>query len=84
MIKHFLSEPLWFKILITLTLFASILLSSSWFPSHGYYKSISKLAAAIFFCSYGIKLRRNRQISMIFFALTAVCIYLIWDNLQLA
>jgi hypothetical protein len=84
MYKQFLREPLWFKVLIPLTLLASILFSSSFFSNHVYYQSIAKLAAAIFFCSYGIKMRRNRQISVIFFAITVLCIFLAWHYLQLA
>lgn len=72
----FLREPLWFKVFISLTLLASILFSSSSFSNHAYFNVIAKLAAAIFFCSYGIKMRKNRQISVIFFVLTVLCIFL--------
>lgn len=73
---QFLREPLWFKVFISLTLLASILFSSSLFSNHAYFNVIAKLAAAIFFCSYGIKMRKNRQISVIFFLLTVLCIFL--------
>lgn len=78
MYRQFLREPLWFKLLISLTLLTTILFSSSLFSNHAYSQSIAKLAAAIFFCSYGIKMRRNVQLSVIFFALAALCIYLSW------
>lgn len=77
MYYQFIWEPLWFKIFISLTLLASILFSSSMFSDYVYSNIIAKLAAAIFFCSYGIKMRRNRQISVIFFALTVVSIILV-------
>lgn len=76
MYYQFIREPLWFKVLISLTLLASILFSSSMFSDHVYFNIIAKLAAAIFFCSYGIKMRRNRQISVIFFALTVLSVIL--------
>ncbi|SDM87511.1 hypothetical protein [Bacillus sp. OK048] len=76
MIQLFLKEPLWFKLLITLTLLASITFSSSFFSNNPLYQSISKLAAAIFFCAYGFKLKMNRKISTIFFTVAAICIYL--------
>ena len=49
MCKQFLREPIWFKILITVTLLISIVFSNSFFSNHAYYQSCSKLAAAIFF-----------------------------------
>ena len=76
MIKQFLSEPLWFKILIITTLLFSITFSSSFFSNNDYFKGFAKLAAAIFFCAYGIKMRRNLGISVIFFILTVTCVYL--------
>lgn len=48
-IKLFLIEPLWFKILISTTLLISIIFSSSLFSNNAYFQSCSKLAAAIFF-----------------------------------
>ena len=74
--KQFLKEPLWFKILISTTFLISIIFSSSFFSNNAYYQSCSKLAAAIFFCAYGIKMRRNLQISVILFTLAVICIYL--------
>ena len=76
MIKQFLKEPLWFKILISTTLFISFIFSSSFFSNNAYFQSCSKLAAAIFFCAYGIKMRRNLKISVILFTLAVICIYL--------
>jgi hypothetical protein len=76
MIRVFLNEPLWFKILISVTFLASIILSNSIFSNHAYLQSCSKLAAAIFFCAYGIKFRRNFRTALIFFACTVICIYL--------
>lgn len=49
MYYQFIREPLWFKVLISLTLLASILFSSSMFSDHVYFNIIAKLAAAIFF-----------------------------------
>lgn len=74
MYYQFIREPLWFKVFISLTFLASILFSSSLFSDYAYSNIVAKLAAAIFFCSYGIKMRRNRQISVIFFVLTVVSI----------
>jgi len=76
MIKQFLKEPLWFKILISITLLVSFIFSSSYFSGNAYYQSGSKLAAAIFFCSYGIKMRRNLLTSVLFFSLAVICICL--------
>ena len=76
MIKQFLKEPLWFKTLISITLLISIIFSSSFFSYNAYYESCSKLAAAIFFCVYGFKLRRNLVTSVILFTLAVICIYL--------
>ena len=75
-IKQFLKEPLWFKILISITLFVSIIFSSSFFSENAYYESSSKLAAAIFFCAYGIKMRKNLRNSVILFTLAVICICL--------
>lgn len=76
MIKQFLKEPLWFKILISATLLSSIIFSSSFFSDKSTYQSVSKLAAAIFFCAYGIKMRRNRVNSALLFAAAIICVYL--------
>ena len=76
MIKQFLYEPLWFKILISTTLFISVVFSSSLFSHQAYFQSYSKLAAAILFGAYGIKMRRNFKNSFILFTLALICIFL--------
>jgi hypothetical protein len=76
MLKQFLKEPFWFKILISTTLLISIIFSSSFFANNAYYQSFSKLAAAIFFCAYGIKFRSNRVTSVILLSASAICIFL--------
>lgn len=76
MIKQFLKEPLWFKILISATLLISIVFSSSFFSNNAYFQSCSKIAAAIFFCAYAIKFRRNLVTSVILFTSTVICIFL--------
>ncbi|QFF97563.1 hypothetical protein PB01_01330 [Psychrobacillus glaciei] len=76
MIKQFLKEPLWFKMLISTTLLASIVFSSSFFSDSVYFQSCSKLAAAIFFCAYGFKLRKSLKNSLILFILAGICIVL--------
>ncbi|MBO9598436.1 MAG: hypothetical protein J7559_11555 [Cohnella sp.] len=78
--KMFLREPLWFKILAPATLLISILLSSDMFSEESNSQSLGKLAAAIFFCIFGIKMRYNRRVSMIFYALAAFSLYLAWDR----
>ncbi|TLS51242.1 hypothetical protein FE782_16050 [Paenibacillus antri] len=67
--------------LIGLSLLASIVFSSSAFPLGGYAASVSKLAAAVFFGAIGFNMRRNRRISILFFAIVALCLYLSWDVL---
>ncbi|WP_075620430.1 hypothetical protein [Paenisporosarcina indica] len=81
-IKQFMKEPLWFKILISSTLLISIIFSSSLFADNATYQGLSKLAAAIFFCAYGYKLRRNRLTSVILFAAAIICIYLVWYSVS--
>ncbi|MDQ0974917.1 preprotein translocase subunit SecG [Neobacillus niacini] len=76
MFQLFLKEPLWFKMLISITLLTSIIFSSSFFSDTPIYQSISKLAAAIFFCAYGFKFKMNRLTSILFFTVAAICIYL--------
>ncbi|HYK72165.1 MAG TPA: hypothetical protein VEV44_03385 [Pseudoneobacillus sp.] len=76
MLKLFLKEPLWFKVLILSTLLISTIYSSSFFSNHVFYQSISKLAAAIFFFTYGYKFRRNLKTSILLFTLSVVCIVL--------
>ncbi|NIK79563.1 hypothetical protein FHS15_004724 [Paenibacillus castaneae] len=83
MYYQFMKEPLWFKMLILTTLLVSIIFSSSAFSDNSYYRSLAKLTAAIFFCAYGFKMRRNRQISTVFFVLAVICIYLSWSSLKL-
>jgi len=80
MYKLFLREPLWFKILISSTLLVAIIFSSSVFADIGYYQSGAKLAAAIFFASYGIKFRRNPRLFVLFLAMALICMYLAWTN----
>ncbi|WP_169087975.1 hypothetical protein [Paenibacillus sp. PL91] len=84
MYRQFLSEPIWFKVMILSALLLSIVFSSSYFSDHGYYQSLSKIAAAIFFGSYGIKMRRNKKVSGAFFIIAVICIYLAWSSLSLA
>lgn len=78
--KLFLSEPLWFKTLIIAMLLISVIFSNSSF--NDYYRSCAKLAAAVFFCAYGIKFRRNTQIFVLFLALAVICIYLSWRTIS--
>ncbi|CEG27090.1 hypothetical protein BN1002_01946 [Bacillus sp. B-jedd] len=75
-VKQFLKEPLWFKLLISITLLVSIIFSSGFFENNTYYQSLSKLAAAIFFCTYGIKFWRYRFTSIIFLSASSICIVL--------
>ncbi len=84
MYKQFLREPLWFKLLVTSTLLIAILFSNTFISENGYYQSAAKFAAAIFFSAYGIKFRRNTRISLIFFGLTILCVYLSWDKFDQA
>ncbi|WP_156350774.1 hypothetical protein [Psychrobacillus sp. FJAT-21963] len=74
--KQFLNEPMWFKLLISITLLSTIIFSSSFFSSNYYYESLSKLAAAIFFGAYGFKLRRSKFNSSILFILAIICVFL--------
>jgi hypothetical protein len=79
MYKQFLKEPLWFKILVLTTLVISIVFSSSGFSSN--VQSIAKLAVAIFFCTYAIKLRRLVKVSVTFYVLSGLCLYVALDRL---
>jgi hypothetical protein len=81
-IRMFMKEPLWFKILIFLTLLISIVYSSSYFSNNTNYQSLAKLSASIFFFTYGIKLRRNLKVSIVFFIFVIICIYLSWESLD--
>ena len=76
MVTQFLNEPLWFKILISTSLLISIIFSSSYFSNTAYFQSYSKLAAAIFFCAYGMKMRKSLRTSIILFTSAVLCIYL--------
>jgi len=76
MMIHFLKEPLWFKVLITSTFLISIIFSSSFFSNHAVYESCAKFAAAIFFCAYGYKMRRNLKTAVILFGAAAICLVL--------
>lgn len=76
MIRHFLKEPLWFKILIIVSLVISIVFSSTLFSTQPYFQSSSKLAAAFFFSAYGINMRKNVKISGLFFILAGLCLFL--------
>jgi hypothetical protein len=76
MVQLFLKEPLWFRLLISITFLFSVIFSSSYFSDTSFYESLSKLAAAIFFAAIGIKLRMNRFLSILLFTAAAICIYL--------
>lgn len=79
-LRLFMKEPLWFRILILITLLLSIVFSGSYFADQPVYQGLSKLAAAVFFCSLGIKLRRNRPVAIVFIGLAIACIYLSWQS----
>lgn len=79
MYKQFLKEPLWFKILVLTTLIISIIFSSSGFSTD--VRSVGKFAAAIFFCTYAIKMRRIVKVSVAFYVLAGMCLYVAWDRL---
>jgi len=76
MIKHFLKQPLWFKILSISSLLISIIFSSSFFSDDSYVQGLSKLAAAIFFCACGYNLRRSRLNSIIMYTAAIICMFL--------
>ncbi|RIX50715.1 hypothetical protein D3P08_18580 [Paenibacillus nanensis] len=78
MYRQFLSEPLWFKIVISAMLLIAIVFSSSSF--NGYYQGAAKIAAAIFFMAYGIKFRRSTRIALLFFAVAMISVYLSWEQ----
>ncbi len=67
MFKLFQLEPLWFKVLILITLLTTVIFSSSAFSGNSRYEGISKLAAALFFAVYGYKMNMNRKVSMVFY-----------------
>jgi len=78
MFKQFGREPLWFRILIPTMLLCSIIFSSSWTAGFAYADSVAKLAVAVFFATFAIKLRMNARVSVIFSLLAVLCIYLAW------
>jgi hypothetical protein len=80
MLRMFMKEPLWLKALIILSLIISIVFSSSLFSYNANYESLAKLAGAIFFFILGTKFRMNLKVSIIFFALVVICIYLSWKS----
>ncbi|MRN54890.1 hypothetical protein [Paenibacillus monticola] len=82
-IKQFLMEPMWFRVFIIVTLLTSIIFSNSLF-TNAYSQSISKLAAALFFAAYGIKMRRNTAISVILLGAAVVCLFLAWFHFAVA
>jgi hypothetical protein len=84
MYRQFLKEPWWFQTVIAASLFSSVIFSSSFFHYDPHYQGYAKLAAAVFFCSYGWKLRRNLKISGIFFGAALLCIYLAWNSFNSA
>lgn len=65
-----------FKILIGITFLISIVFSSSIFSGNDYYQSLSKLSAGIFFGAFGINMKNNLNLSILFFTLAAICIFL--------
>ncbi|MDF2645148.1 MAG: hypothetical protein K0Q73_953 [Paenibacillus sp.] len=83
MFKQFLREPLWFRILISTTLLIALIFSNSYFSNDPAYQGFSKIAAAIFFIAYGMKMRSNRVTAIILFAAAAICLYLAWHKFEL-
>lgn len=82
MLKYFFTiEPLWFRLIIISTLAGSILFSSSIFTANAaVFQFISKLCATVFFMTYAIKFRRNVKLTVVFYVLSALCVYLAWNN----
>ncbi|WP_043933271.1 hypothetical protein [Bacillus sp. EB01] len=72
----FIREPLWFKLLIITSFLATIILGSTVFSSQPYMESGSKLAAAILFFSYGVKIRRSHGKALILFACAFLSLFL--------
>lgn len=83
MVKVFLHEPVWFKVLILSSLIISMVFSASYFEDQVVYEGISKLAAGIFFCAYGIKFRMNRRVSFLFYVLALFCTILAFKAIRL-
>lgn len=84
MYTQFLKEPLWFKLLISVSLLSSIVFSSSFFSNNPNFQSLSKLSAAMFFVAYGIKMRKNLTNSLLLFAAALICLFLAWNHLEFA
>lgn len=76
MLMYISKQSLWFKILISFTFTISIVFSSSFFSDNNYYQSLSKLSAGIFFLAFGLNMRSNLKISMLFFIIAITCIIL--------
>lgn len=76
MFKLFQLEPLWFKVLILLTLLTTVIFSSSAFSGNSRYEGISKFVAALFFAVYGYKSKMNWKVSIIFYVLAGLCFVL--------
>ncbi|WP_377346304.1 hypothetical protein [Pontibacillus salicampi] len=76
MVKAFMIEAIWFKVLILSMFFITIVFSSSALSNNPYLESVSKLAAAVIFIAYSLKVRNNRIIFSILTLLAAVSIVL--------
>lgn len=76
MFKLFQLEPLWFKVLILITLLTTVIFSSSAFSGNSRYEGISKSAVGMFFFVYGYKMKMNRKVSIIFYVLAGLCFVL--------
>ncbi|MFC3798856.1 hypothetical protein [Cohnella sp. GCM10012308] len=74
--RFYLMQPLWFKISAPAALLASIIFSGSSFGDESFYEGWAKLSAAVFFGLWGARLRSNRQLFIVFFALAALSLYL--------
>ncbi len=74
--KLFLREPMWFKVLILATFISSIVFSSTYFSHNPLFESIAKGSAAVFFCTFGLKYRRNLKVSVPMFIAAILCVYL--------
>jgi len=77
--RQFIKQPLWFKLVVPLCFISSVLFSSSLF-TQPIYGSLSKLAAAIFFCVFGYKLRSNKKLSILFYVFALICLILAWTS----
>lgn len=84
LIRLWMNEPVWFKCLTVSTLLISIVFSSSIFSYNTNYQSLAKLATAIFFYAFGFIFRRNLKLSIIFFSLVIICIFLAWNSFDYA